>query len=261
MEDALMRDRFLAMLRLQEVAGSHSRPQPVSCHVDPCQRLRQRSGAVTLSTNMAPTALVGVQRLLEWSYGYTERAAGCRRAPSAGALFPTETYVLGYAGAQPVALYYCFKTHTYYHLEQADPGGILTECGVAPGEMLVMLASVLWRTVQRYGVRGYRYCLLDAAVVAHNMREALMALKAGQALELLPPTRRTEEKLALSNGEVCVMALKLSHAAVATLTDAPDPPSRGHGLESEHAETPPVLSPALMRARTFHSRSLAAAGA
>jgi len=257
MEDALMQDRFHSMLRLQEVAGSHSRPQPIACHVDPCQRLRQRSRAVAPAASQAPTALVAVQRLLEWSYGYTERATGCRRAPSAGALFPTELYVLGHERERPIALYYCFKTHTYYRLDRADPAGILVECGVAPDEMLVMFASVLWRSVQRYGVRGYRYCLLDAAVVAHNIREALTALDVDHALEFIPPTKRTEEMLALSPGEVCVMALKLSPAALATLMDVSDPPSGGHGLESEHAETPPVLSPALLRAQTFHSRSVA----
>jgi hypothetical protein len=63
-------------------------------------------------------------------------------------------------------------------VDPADPGrpvdpGHLVD--LRPGQAAFVMVSVLWRTVQRYGLRGYRYCLLDASIMAAHLTGLLWA--------------------------------------------------------------------------------------
>ena len=56
-----------------------------------------------------------------------------------------------------------------------------------PDTAFIGAISVLWRTVQRYGMRGHRYCVVDAACVVSNLVE--FARDAGDDPVCIGPAR------------------------------------------------------------------------
>ena len=106
-----------------------------------------------------------------------------RTAPSAGALYPIETYV-GVANVQnvPKGLYhYDVRTADLSQLVSGDVSKQIAE--TALGQRMVQSAAVvfLWTAVfarsgVKYKDRGYRYVYLDCAHAAQNVLLAVTAL-------------------------------------------------------------------------------------
>jgi SagB-type dehydrogenase family enzyme len=106
-----------------------------------------------------------------------------RTAPSAGALYPIETYV-GVANVTnvPKGLYhYDVRTAELSRLVSGDVSKELAEAAL--GQRMVQNAAVvfLWTAVfarsgVKYKDRGYRYVYLDCAHAAHNVLLAVTAL-------------------------------------------------------------------------------------
>ncbi len=120
--------------------------------------------------------------LLAGSYGITGISAGVyqRAAPSAGGLYPLETYVITRAGIA----HYITRDHALEPTAAAPPPGELTACfygqpwaEVAPA--VITLTAVFERTQAKYGPRGYRFALLEAGHVAQNI--CLLAEERGLA--------------------------------------------------------------------------------
>src|SRR5262249_12035183 len=161
--------------------------------------------------------------------GYTDRAVGSRRAPSAGGLYPTEVYVFARERSTPRALYLSFREHAFYLVDGADGTGLLEAMQCDADDVAVVLASVLWRTGQRYGVRGYRYCLLDAGTIAYNMGEVVAALEAPFSIHPVAPSMHIERMLSFPYGEVCALALRIAGPTVRALREL-RAPSVARGL-------------------------------
>jgi nitroreductase len=249
---------LIGELDWQDIDERLSRVRPVSCPVDPMRRYVQAGAPVVPGDPRVAGRLQGLQRLLEWAYGYRvpgdARRRITRQAPSAGALYPTETFVvLEDAPGSPV-LYYHYPTHQFYPAPVPDGAGLVRRLGLPRGAAAVLIASVLWRSVQRYGVRGYRYCLLDAAHVASNLARTARVL--GQGVEIDPscPTAELEGRLDLGDGEALLLALRLHPGS----TPVPVPPALGEGLpvQPRMSEQPPLFSPVLRRVVDFHRRTL-----
>jgi SagB-type dehydrogenase family enzyme len=126
--------------------------------------------------------------LLTSAYGVTgalattDGAQPLRSVPSGGALFPLELYacVCSVAEIEPGIYHY-------------DPLGSVLEtvstgapdlCGASPyrelvetAAVVIVLAAVFWRSRFKYGLRGYRYVLLEAGHVAQNVVLAASALE------------------------------------------------------------------------------------
>lgn len=121
----------------------------------------------------APPSLADVGRLMYLSAGVTERRGGhaLRAAPSSGALFPSELYLIvrRVAGLQPGLYHY-------------DPDGHqLALLGPPPAELgdadlTVALTAVFRRTGYKYHNRAYRYALADAGHLLENARLAAHAM-------------------------------------------------------------------------------------
>ncbi|MCF7849790.1 MAG: SagB/ThcOx family dehydrogenase [Kiritimatiellales bacterium] len=99
-----------------------------------------------------------------------------RSAPSAGALYPTITYVLvnTVEGIEPGLYHYRVKEHEL-HLIDPDPGLAEKLQDTVPSPALLENADVVfiyaanyYRCCWKYGKRAYRYILLDAGHVAKN---------------------------------------------------------------------------------------------
>lgn len=133
-----------------------------------------------------PMALGDLSYLLWAATGVRERRGDhlFRTSPSAGALYPIETYVLvnSVDGVPPGLYHYDIRAHALELLrlgrlgEEAAAAALDQEmCAQAPAALIH--TAVFERTLWKYGQRGYRYVYLDAAHVAANL--ALAAASRG----------------------------------------------------------------------------------
>lgn len=155
-------------------------------------------GDTTLATALATRRSVGgtspaelpfedLASLLHAGYGVTgetEPATRSRRtAPSGGALYPLEIYVATQrvTAVAPSLCHYDPSRHCLEQLRtlalpcELDPITPSVELLATSAAVLVVAAS-FWRSRIKYGVRGYRFTLLEAGHVAQNVLLAASAL-------------------------------------------------------------------------------------
>jgi SagB-type dehydrogenase family enzyme len=136
-----------------------------------------------------PFGLPSLSRLLFATNGVTawaEYPGGQRQyfraAPSAGALYPTDLYLLvrGHADLPEGVYYFHVREHALVQVypEGLCPGGdeifarlgraCFNDAAAAEADFALVATSVFWRSAWRYGDRGYRRCLLDTGHVIGN---------------------------------------------------------------------------------------------
>lgn len=251
---------FLRELDWQNVDSHLSLVRLVSCPVDPMHRYWVAEQPFVSTEISVAKRLQSFKQLFEWAYGYHYQGEAegrlKRRSPSAGALYPTEAFLVLETGLGWQVLYYHFVSHQFYPVPVQEMNVIVDGFGLIEGSEAILLVSVLWRTIQRYGVRGYRYCLLDAAHVASNLVQAAQAL--GHTIQLTPqgPTWQLQTQLELQVGEALVLALQtrlgaLNKNSLPSLS-LPNLPQ----LHPNWIEHSPLLSPILQRTISFHCKTL-----
>lgn len=146
-----------------------------------------RSRHSTSSFSAQPVTLVELAKLLEIGAGLTRSDTIPRRAaPSGGALYPVETYVLAFAVEElEGALYhYLPLQHTLERLrplagiealQPVLPPGLIA----ARPALVIALTVVFERTQAKYLERGYRFALLEAGHLAQNFLLIAAALGLG----------------------------------------------------------------------------------
>lgn len=158
-----------------------------------------------------PLPAADVSALLHAAYGIThalEPSGGgglpLRAAPSGGALYPLEVYVaaLRVEGLE-AGLYHFDPLRPALEvvrgdLSADDVGALSTYPEIVHGcGAFFWLAAVFWRTRFKYGLRGYRFALLEAGHVGQNLVLTATAL----GLSAVPLggfyDRRTDEFLEL----------------------------------------------------------------
>ena len=150
------------------------------------QALRHRKSIRSYSTR--PITKQQLAYLLWASTGIQGRGQGFdfRTAPSAGALYPIETYLaVNNVEGVPQGLYhYSIKLHTLEELQSGDVSQAITVA--AMGQRMCLQAAVvfIWtavfqRTKWRYHDRAYRYIYLDAGHIAQNLALAATSLGLG----------------------------------------------------------------------------------
>jgi SagB-type dehydrogenase family enzyme len=129
-----------------------------------------------------------LSQLLWAAQGITREEQGhaLRTAPSAGALYPVETYLAVHyvEGIEPGIYHYAIPTH---ELEQLKIGDFrLDTARAALDQDMAYTASVvfIWTAVfarakWKYNQRAYRYVYLDAGHIAENLALAAVALNLG----------------------------------------------------------------------------------
>ncbi|HJU99764.1 MAG TPA: SagB family peptide dehydrogenase [Burkholderiaceae bacterium] len=159
--------------------------------------------------------------LLYLSAGVTERRAGgraLRAAPSAGALFSGELYVLARAvqGLAP-GLYHYDADH-----ERLDVLGPLPADSGVPSaddaDAAIVLTSVIRRTAYKYGDRAYRYVAADGGHLLENLRVASQSAGMQATLAARFDEGRLAHALGVDGAEEIVLA-------VMALRRAPSAPS------------------------------------
>lgn len=117
-------------------------------------------------------------RLLHSANGVTGRG-GLRAAPSAGALYAGEIYVVveRVTGLAPGVYYYSPLERSLVPVREEASLGVLAESVERPGQIegaaaAVLLTNVFRRYGWRYANRGYRYALIDTGHIGENLRLA-----------------------------------------------------------------------------------------
>ncbi|MHC4610270.1 MAG: SagB/ThcOx family dehydrogenase [Planctomycetota bacterium] len=112
--------------------------------------------------------------------GITDRAGGLRAAPSAGALFPIELYVVTADGVEHYhPAEHCLTRHLDGDLRGALQQASLHQEAVADAPVCVVLAAVPERLAVKYGQRAERYCFVEAGHAAQNILLQAAALNLG----------------------------------------------------------------------------------
>ncbi len=115
--------------------------------------------------------------------GYGARDGNRRAVPSGGALYPFELHVAtrAVAGIAPGIYRYDQELHALEENELCDPWPALEAACPLPGLLdgaaaVLLLLAVFGRTRFKYGLRGYRFALLEAGHVVQNVALAAVAL-------------------------------------------------------------------------------------
>ena len=132
-----------------------------------------------------PVTLTEVSQLLWAAQGITGEH-GYRTAPSAGALYPLEVYlVAGRVTGLPVGVY---KYRPHAHKLVSIAGGDLRselasdafgQSPVKDGAIVLVLAAVYERTTAKYGGRGVQYVHMEVGHVAQNVYLQAVSLELG----------------------------------------------------------------------------------
>lgn len=153
--------------------------------------LRKRRTARAFSRRPLPWSVL--ERLLDGAAGVTEEievpeSAGLvqrlRAWPSAGALYPIETYAVLFEGARTGAYHYdpvasCLeRLREGVSREEVGPH-VVTIGAELEAPALLVLTAMPERTLAKYGERGYRYLWLDLGHLAQNLFLAAGALGLG----------------------------------------------------------------------------------
>ncbi len=136
----------------------------------------------------APLREADLSQLLWAAQGITAHSRGVdfRAAPSAGALYPVETYLVlnAVAGIEPGIYHYNVTEHA---LEQLKTGDFRVEIAhaaldqkiAARAGVVFVWTAVFRRSKWKYKQRAYRYIYLDAGHIAQNVALAAVALGLG----------------------------------------------------------------------------------
>lgn len=123
-------------------------------------------------------ASTGIQRVED---GYEFRTA-----PSAGALYPIETYIVAnnVKTLEPGVYHYAIKSHQLELMQQRDLRRQIAVAALGQGMCATAAAVFIWTAVfercrWKYGQRAYRYIYLDAGHIAENLALAAVSLNLG----------------------------------------------------------------------------------
>jgi SagB-type dehydrogenase family enzyme len=162
-------------------------PSPAAPHrLDLSEALRRRKSIRDYTDE--PLSLETLSYLL-WAAGGIQRVEHgypFRTAPSAGALYPVETYlaVRRVDGLEPGLYHFAVEEHALELLRGGEAGAEVA--AAALGQRMCARAAVVfcWTAVfqrckWKYGQRAYRYVYLDAGHIAENLALAAVQCRLG----------------------------------------------------------------------------------
>ena len=166
--------------------------------------LQRRS---TRSFTGEPLTLGEVSQLL-WSAQGITNVRGFRTAPSAGALYPLELYVVAgeVENLSPGVYKYEPDEHGLVRLINGDKRSELADAAigqssVAEGALTVIFTAVYQRTTVKYGERGIRYVHIEVGHAAQNLCLQATAMGLGAVTIGAFEDERVAELLSLPGDE------------------------------------------------------------
>ncbi len=135
-----------------------------------------------------PVTRTELSQLLWAMQGITRTNQGFafRTAPSAGGLYPIETYVIIHdvQGIGPGVYHYVVEAHALEQLQTGDFRAQSAQAAMgqrmcATSDVVFVWTAVFARSTWKYGQRAYRYIYLDAGHVAQNLALGAVSLGLG----------------------------------------------------------------------------------
>ena len=127
-----------------------------------------------------------LSQLLWAAQGITNQGSGFRTAPSAGALYPVETYVVvnSVTDVEPGVYHYAVDKHELDQLRVGDfrlpvAQAALDQEMAYRANVVFIWTAVFERSRWKYKQRAYRYVYLDAGHIAQNVALAAVAQDLG----------------------------------------------------------------------------------
>lgn len=146
------------------------------------QALAERRSVRSYSKD--PLSLQDVSQLVWAAQGITQGAY--RTAPSAGALYPLEIYVVvgNVQGLEQGVYKYNPEEHVIEQVNQGDmrqqlQQSSLNQSSVGDGAIDIVIAGVFERTTKKYGERGNQYVYMEAGHAAQNIYLQAVSLDLG----------------------------------------------------------------------------------
>ncbi len=134
----------------------------------------------------APLDMRAIAQLLWAAQGVSDPARGLRTAPSAGATYPLETYVVAgnVTGLEPGVYRYSPEDHALVLTDTGDVRGAIAAAAlsqdfIAEAPATIVIAGVYARTAQRYGERATRYVHMEVGHAGQNICLQATALGLG----------------------------------------------------------------------------------
>jgi len=148
--------------------------------------LRKRKSIRTFSAE--PLSLADLAILL-WACTGKQRVESdyeYRTVPSAGALYPTETYIVAnnVAELDPGVYHYNIQNHSLEQLKTGSFGNELSHAAMnqkmcANAAAVFVWTGIFQRSKWKYSQRAYRYIYLDTGHVAENLALAAVSINCG----------------------------------------------------------------------------------
>jgi SagB-type dehydrogenase family enzyme len=131
-------------------------------------------------------SLEELSRLLHAAQGITAQRRGFRAAPSAGALYPIETYAVVHevAGLERGLYHYSVADHTLEQLRAENLRRTIVVAGIGQdmlgqAQVCFVLSAFFQRLRWKYRERTYRYALLEAGHIGQNLYLAATSMGLG----------------------------------------------------------------------------------
>ncbi len=168
-----------------------------------------------------PLSLAGLSQLLWAAQGIT-RTDGKRTAPSAGALYPLEIFVIAgnVTGLEPGVYRYRPQGHGLVQLGAGDKrlalcAAALDQNWMAEAPAILVTGAVFERTTVKYGHRGQQYVLIDCGLAAGNICLQAAALGWGATVVGAFRDEALKELLGMSGDETPLALLPVGREAAA----------------------------------------------
>ena len=118
-----------------------------------------------------------ISQILWAAQGITEKRRGLRAAPSAGALYPLEIYIIKKDGI----FHYIIADHSLKQVGNDDVRGDIVRAAwgqsfIQEAPVSVIICAVRSRITSRYGGRGNRYVDIEVGHAAENLHLQAVAL-------------------------------------------------------------------------------------
>jgi len=129
-----------------------------------------------------------LSQLLWAAQGITDLKEGRRAAPSGGALYPLDTYVIagekGVEGLETGVYHYLPEKHSILLISKGDrreeiASASLSQMWMAKAPVIFVIAAEYKRITGKYGERGIRYALIEVGHVGQNLFLQAEALELG----------------------------------------------------------------------------------
>ncbi|UCH84219.1 MAG: SagB/ThcOx family dehydrogenase [Candidatus Latescibacterota bacterium] len=197
------------------IPGIVKLPTPSFDDGPPVAEVLRRRRSIRKYSN-APLTIAEVSQLLWAAQGVTDPKGGLRTAPSGGALYPLETYLIAarVAGVAPGVFRYSPSKHDLVgtlggNKHDKLAAAALNQGCVRKSAAVIAFAAVYERMTDKYGKRGIQYVDNEVGLAAENVLLQATALGLGAVMVGAFEEHRVRRVLGISADEVpaCLLAI------------------------------------------------------